>query len=137
MIDNSSEVTFDPKVFLATVGGGRTISNYRINDLVFSQGDPSDAVFYIRKGKIKLNVISDQGKEAVIAVLGPDEFCGEECLVGQPSFIRSAALRASLNSGSENFATLGFLFSSNPYTTIIRSTFRFDARALFAFGLLM
>ncbi len=90
MIDNSSEIPFDPKVFLATVDSGRTISNYRINDLIFSQGDPSDAVFYIRKGKVKLNVISDQGKEAIIAVLGPDEFCGEECLVGQPRRMATA-----------------------------------------------
>jgi CRP-like cAMP-binding protein len=90
MIDNSSEIPFDPKVFLATVDGGRTISNYRINDLIFSQGDPSDAVFYIRKGKVKLNVTSEQGKEAVIAVLGPDEFCGEECLVGQPRRMATA-----------------------------------------------
>ena len=90
MIDNSSEIPFDPKVFLATVDGGRTISNYRINDLIFSQGAPSDAVFYIRKGKVKLNVTSEQGKEAVIAVLGPDEFCGEECLVGQPRRMTTA-----------------------------------------------
>lgn len=90
MIDNSSEIPFDPKVFLATVDGGRTISNYRINDLIFSQGAPSDAVFYIRKGKVKLNVTSEQGKEAVIAVLGPDEFCGEECLVGQPRRMATA-----------------------------------------------
>ena len=90
MIDNSSEVPFDPNVFLSTVDGGRTISNYRVNDLIFSQGDPSDAVFYIKKGKVKLNVISEEGKEAVIAVLGPDEFCGAECLVGQSKRLATA-----------------------------------------------
>jgi hypothetical protein len=51
---------------------------------VFSQGKPADAVFYIQNGKVKITVVSEQGKEAVVAVLGPDEFCGEGCLNGQP-----------------------------------------------------
>ena len=51
--------------------------------MVFSQGTPADAVFYILKGKVKVTVLSEQGKEAVVAVLGPDEFCGEGCLTGQ------------------------------------------------------
>jgi CRP/FNR family transcriptional regulator, cyclic AMP receptor protein len=57
---------------------------------VFRQGDPADAVFYILKGKVKVTVISEQGKEAVVAVLGPDEFCGEGCLAGQPRRIATA-----------------------------------------------
>ena len=64
--------------------GGRTVSNYRKDETVFLQGDPADAVFYIQKGKVKITVLSEQGKEAVVAVLGPDEFCGEGCLAGQP-----------------------------------------------------
>jgi CRP-like cAMP-binding protein len=75
--------TFDPKVFLATVNGGRTISKYRKDQIIFSQGNPADAVFYIQKGKVKITVVSEQGKEAVVAILGPDEFCGEGCLTGQ------------------------------------------------------
>jgi CRP/FNR family transcriptional regulator, cyclic AMP receptor protein len=75
--------TFDPKVFLATVNGGRTISKYRKDQIIFSQGKPADAVFYIQKGKVKITVVSEQGKEAVVAILGPDEFCGEGCLTGQ------------------------------------------------------
>jgi CRP/FNR family cyclic AMP-dependent transcriptional regulator len=75
---------FDPKSFLARIGDGRTISKYRRNEVVFSQGDVADAVFYIQKGKAKLTVVSDQGKEAVVAILGTDEFCGEGCLAGQP-----------------------------------------------------
>jgi CRP/FNR family transcriptional regulator, cyclic AMP receptor protein len=75
---------FGPKSFLAKIGDGRTISKYRRNDIVFSQGDVADAVFYIQKGKAKLTVVSDQGKEAVVAILGTDEFCGEGCLAGQP-----------------------------------------------------
>jgi CRP-like cAMP-binding protein len=75
---------FDPKSFLAIVGEGRSISKYRKGQVVFSQGDPADAVFYIQKGKVKVTVVSDQGKEAVVAILGADEFCGEGCLAGQP-----------------------------------------------------
>jgi CRP/FNR family transcriptional regulator, cyclic AMP receptor protein len=75
---------FDPKSFLAKVGEGRTISKYRKDQVVFSQGDLADAVFYIQKGRVKVTVVSDQGKEAVVALLGADEFCGEGCLAGQP-----------------------------------------------------
>jgi CRP/FNR family cyclic AMP-dependent transcriptional regulator len=75
---------FDPKSFLAMVGEGRSISKYRKDQVVFSQGEPADAVFYIQKGKVKVSVVSDRGKEAVIAILGAEEFCGEGCLAGQP-----------------------------------------------------
>lgn len=75
---------FDPKSFLAKVGEGRTISKYRKDQVVFSQGEAADAVFYIQKGKVKVTVVSDQGKEAVVALLGAEEFCGEACLAGQP-----------------------------------------------------
>ena len=75
---------FDPKSFLAKIGEGRTISKYRKDEIVFSQGDLADAVFYIQKGKVKVTVVSDQGKEAVVALLGAAEFCGEGCLAGQP-----------------------------------------------------
>jgi CRP/FNR family transcriptional regulator, cyclic AMP receptor protein len=75
---------FDPREFLAKTDGGRTISKYGKRDVVFAQGDPADAVFYIQQGKVKVTVVSERGKEAVVAVQGPDEFCGEGCLVGQP-----------------------------------------------------
>src|ERR1700730_1021722 len=71
---------FDPKKFLAKVGEGKTITNYRKDQIVFSQGDAADAVFYIQQGTIKLTVISEQGKEAVIAMLEPGQFFGEGCL---------------------------------------------------------
>lgn len=74
---------FDPNLFLATVDGGRTLTHYRMDEVVFAQGDPADAVFYIRKGKIKLVVVSEQGRQAVVAILGPGEFFGEGCLNGQ------------------------------------------------------
>ena len=75
---------FDSKVFLATVDGGRTASSYRKDAVIFSQGDPADAVFYIQKGKIKVAVTSEQGKEAVVGLLGAGAFFGEGCLIGQP-----------------------------------------------------
>ena len=75
---------FDPKTFLASADVGRSISRYRINQVVFSQGYPADSVFYIHHGKVKLTVVSEQGKEAVVAILGTDQFFGEGCLAGQP-----------------------------------------------------
>jgi CRP/FNR family cyclic AMP-dependent transcriptional regulator len=79
-----SKFAFDPKAFLATVDGGRTVSDYRKDDVVFSQGAPADAVFYIQKGKVKVAVTSEQGKEAVVAILDAGSFLGEGCLIGQP-----------------------------------------------------
>ena len=81
---------FDPQVFLATVGLARSISQYRPADKIFSQGDPSDAVFYIQKGRVKLTIISKQGKEAVIAILDAGNFLGEACLTGQMVRVGSA-----------------------------------------------
>jgi CRP-like cAMP-binding protein len=74
---------FDPKVFLATVGKGRRLIEYTKGQSVFAQGDPADALFYLQKGRVKLAVISKQGKEAVIAILGSNDFFGEGCLAGQ------------------------------------------------------
>src|SRR5580704_4904806 len=78
-----AKLPFDPKVFLAKVNGGRVISNYRKDQTVFRQGDPANSVFYIQSGKVKATVVSEQGKEAVVAILGPDDFFGEGCLAGQ------------------------------------------------------
>src|SRR5579863_8256221 len=82
---------FDPKLFLAKVGIGRTIGEYRKNQVVFSQGDPSDAIFYIHKGKVKLTVISNTNKEAVIAILAVGHFLGEGCLAAQPLRMATAS----------------------------------------------
>jgi CRP-like cAMP-binding protein len=82
---------FDPKVFLDTENSGRTISKYRKDQTLFTQGAPADAVFYIRKGKVKISVVSEQGKEAVVAIQGPDEFCGEGCLTGQARRLATAS----------------------------------------------
>ena len=77
------KLPFDPKLFLSKVNGGRTVSKYRKNQVVYRQGEPADAVFYIQTGKAKKTVVSEQGKEAVVAVLGAGDFFGERCLAGQ------------------------------------------------------
>ena len=66
--------SFDPKSFLAKVGDGGTVAKYGKEQIVFSQGDPADAVFYIQKGKVKVTVVSEQGKEAVVALLATGDF---------------------------------------------------------------
>ena len=79
---------FDPGVFLSTAAVGRDISKHSKKEVIFAQGDDADAVFYIKKGKVKVAVISKQGKEAVVALLGPNEFVGEGCLMASRSVWR-------------------------------------------------
>ncbi|MDQ6869145.1 MAG: Crp/Fnr family transcriptional regulator [Pseudomonadota bacterium] len=86
-----SRPSFDPKSFLAMVGEGRSIGEYRKDEIVMSQGDPADAVFYIQSGKVKVSVVSEQGKEAVVAMLGTNDFFGEGCLAGQAQRIATVA----------------------------------------------
>ena len=93
---DTAEAAFDPKVFLATVNRGHTVSDLRREEVVFLQSAEADAVFYIQKGKIKIVVTSKQGKEAVVGVLGPGEFFGEGCLIGQP--LRLATAKAMTES---------------------------------------
>ena len=81
---------FDPAAFFETAAKGRTISTHRKKEIIFSQGDAADAVFYIKKGNVKVCVISNDGKEAVVAILGTDEFFGEGCLIGQPKRLATA-----------------------------------------------
>jgi CRP-like cAMP-binding protein len=82
---------FDPAVFLATAAVGRDISKHSKKEVIFAQGDDADAVFYIKKGKVKVAVMSEQGKEAVVALLGPNEFVGEGCLIGQLKRLATAS----------------------------------------------
>lgn len=81
---------FDPAELLTKVGSGRTMTKFRKNQKLFAQGDNANAVFYIHKGKVKVTVVSVHGKEAVIAILGKDEFVGEGCLTGQKVRISTA-----------------------------------------------
>jgi CRP/FNR family transcriptional regulator, cyclic AMP receptor protein len=86
-----AEPPFDPHAFLARVEAGKTRTELRRRQIVFSQGDPADAIFSIQKGKIELKVLSYHGKEAIIATLGADDFFGEGCLTGQPLRVATAA----------------------------------------------
>lgn len=81
---------FDGRTFLSKVDGGKTVNKYSAKKAVFIQGDSSDSIFYIEKGKVKLAVVSRRGKEAVVAILGPGDFLGEECLAGQKQRISTA-----------------------------------------------
>ncbi len=81
---------FNPKVFLSTINAGRKIADFPERQPIFVQGDSSDAVFYIQKGKVKLTVVSHSGKEATIGILNEGDFFGEGCLTGQPRRICSA-----------------------------------------------
>jgi CRP/FNR family cyclic AMP-dependent transcriptional regulator len=76
--------SFDPKMFLAKVGAGKTMLEFRRNQNIFAQGEVADTIFYIQKGRVKLTVLSEQGKEAVVAILEPGQFFGEGCLNGHP-----------------------------------------------------
>jgi CRP-like cAMP-binding protein len=84
-------VAFDAKAFLTKVGTGRSVSVYRKKQVVFVQGDPADAVFYLERGQIKLTVVSEQGKSAIVALLGRGDFFGEGCLAGQPVRMATAS----------------------------------------------
>jgi CRP-like cAMP-binding protein len=82
--------SFSPKEFLDTESAGRTIASYAKDQKVFAQGDAADSVFFVQTGRVKLTVVSKQGKEVIIAILGPEEFCGEACLTGQPRRMATA-----------------------------------------------
>lgn len=88
---NKSAVPFDLHAFLAHIGNGKTTRAYRAKQVIFSQGDPADAVFFIQSGEIKLTVVSKRGKEAVIGVLERGSFLGEGCLAGQSVRMSSAS----------------------------------------------
>ena len=82
MANKTIQAAFDPKVFLAKVGDGKTILEFGKGQVVFAQGDAADTVFYIQKGRVKVVVISEQGKEAVVGMLEPGQFFGEGCMNG-------------------------------------------------------
>jgi len=86
----SKDTRFDPAKFLETAAQGRANHTYQKKEIIFKQGDDADAVVYIKKGSVKVCVISKDGKEAVVAILGADEFVGEGCLIGQPKRLATA-----------------------------------------------
>ena len=86
------KVAFDPKAFLGKVGEGRRVVKHRKGEIVFSQGEAADSVFYLQQGKVKLTIVSPQGKEAVVAILNASDFFGEGCLAGQRRRIMTATM---------------------------------------------
>jgi CRP-like cAMP-binding protein len=88
---------FSPREFLSKVGSGRTITDYRKSDAIFTQGEAANSVFYILSGEVKVSVLSEHGREAVVALLGKDEFCGEGCLAGQKQRIATASAMSDCN----------------------------------------
>ncbi len=91
MAKAKKDKTFSVKVFLSTVAGERSVSEYRKGQKVFAQGDAADAVYYLQQGQVKVCVISERGKEAVVALHGKGDFFGEGCLTGQPLRLATVA----------------------------------------------
>jgi CRP/FNR family transcriptional regulator, cyclic AMP receptor protein len=90
MVRKPTKDLFDPQAFLAKVGEGKTIAVYRKDQAIFSQGEVADTIFYIQKGGVKVVVVSDQGKEAVVGILEPGQFFGEGCMNGHSLRIATA-----------------------------------------------
>jgi CRP-like cAMP-binding protein len=81
---------FDAQAFLDSAGEGNRVVEYRRSQKIYSQGDPTTGVMYIQKGSVTLSVVNEGGKEAVVAILGPGDFLGEECLTGRPIYLATA-----------------------------------------------
>ena len=94
-MEGSAALAFDPSVFLTKIENGKSTRAYRSKQVVFSQGDAADAVFFIQSGKIKLTVVSTRGKEAVVGVLDRGSFFGEGCLAAQPLRMATASAMAA------------------------------------------
>jgi CRP/FNR family cyclic AMP-dependent transcriptional regulator len=90
-MERRGPATFDPKIW-ATLGDGVTLSDYRLGKVIYEQGDSGDAVFYIQKGRVKLTVVSNFGKQGVMGVLGPGSFFGEGCLRGRPHAVTATVM---------------------------------------------
>src|SRR5271155_2938585 len=90
-MNRKAKLPFDPKAFLAKVNGGQRFFDYHKDQIVYRQGDPADNVFYIQSGKVKKTVVSEQGKEAVVAILEAGDFFGEGCLSGEALRLSTAS----------------------------------------------
>jgi CRP/FNR family transcriptional regulator, cyclic AMP receptor protein len=110
MAAKSNQNAFDPREFLAKVGEGKTIVEYRKDEVVFAQGDAADAIYYVQKGRLKVVVISEQGKEAVVGMLEPGQFFGEGCMNGHSLRIATTtAMEACLVTAITKAAMLAVL----------------------------
>ena len=119
MARTPSKDTFDPQKFLAMVGTGKTISTYGKDQIIFSQGEAADTVFYIQKGRIKVVVLSDQGKEAVVGILETGQFFGEGCLNGHAVRIATTtALEESLITAIAKTAMIAVLHDEPKFSEL-------------------
>jgi CRP/FNR family cyclic AMP-dependent transcriptional regulator len=113
---------FDPVSFLEGAAKSRTVSSFRKKEIIFSQGEAADEVFYIRAGRVKVTVVSKLGKEAVVAILGKDEFLGEGCLSGQPKRLSTAsAMTECLTIGVAKAELLRLLRSEPAFSQMFTS----------------
>ena len=111
--------TFNPQTFLAKVGHGKTTLQASKEQLIFSQGDAADAVFYVQVGRVKLTVLSQQGKEAVVGILEHGSFFGEGCLVGQSACMATAtALNGSTILRIEKAAMIRVLHDESSFSEL-------------------
>ena len=117
MASKTKQPSFDPKLFLAKLGEGKTILEYRKDQIVFAQGDVADTVFYIQKGRLKVVVVSEQGKEAVVGILEPGQFFGEGCMNGHSLRIATTtALEACRVTAITKSAMLAVLHSEPAFS---------------------
>ena len=113
----TNQPAFDPKAFLAKVGEGKTIVEYLKDQVVFAQGDMADTIYYIQKGRLKVVVISEQGKEAVVGILEPGQFFGEGCMNGHALRIATTtAMEACLVTVITKAAMLATLHSEPKFS---------------------
>ena len=111
--------SFDPLAFLAKVGTGKTISVYRKDQIIFSQGDVADTIFYLQKGGVEIVVLSDQGKEAVVGILEPGQFFGEGCMNGHSLRIAtSTATEESLITSISKSAMIAVLHDEPKFSEL-------------------
>lgn len=119
MAAKSDQGVFDPREFLAKVGEGKTIVEYRKDDVVFAQGDVADTIYYIQKGRLKVVVISEQGKEAVVGMLEPGQFFGEGCMNGHSLRIATTtAMEACMVTAISKTAMLAVLQSEPKFSEL-------------------
>ena len=113
-MNQKEELPFDPKMFFSKANGGRTVATYAIDQSIYRLGDPADSVFYILKGKVKFTVTSEQGKEAVVAFLGDDEFFGEACMGGEALRLSAATAITACTIARISKAVFGRLINNEP-----------------------
>ena len=110
----ANKEAFDTEAFLTTMGAGRTITTYKAKSYIFQQGTACDAVFYIQQGQVELSVVSQQGKERVVGMLGAGSFLGEGCLAGHPRYLASARASTEATVARVETATLAQAMKDHP-----------------------